>query len=80
MVMALDSRLLAILACPEDKGPLLYFAEEGFLYNPRLKRRYRVEHDVPVMLIAEAQTLSDAEHERVLALAKARQLSFNFVA
>ena len=26
--MALDPQLLALLACPEDKGPLLYFADE----------------------------------------------------
>ena len=26
--MALDPQLLEILACPEDKGPLLYFADE----------------------------------------------------
>ena len=38
--MALDPKLLEILACPEDKGPLLYFADEAALYNPRLKRRY----------------------------------------
>ena len=36
--MALDSKLLEILACPEDKGPLLYFVDEDTLYNPRLKR------------------------------------------
>ena len=40
--MALDPQLLEILACPEDKGPLLYFADEETLYNPRLKRRYRI--------------------------------------
>ena len=33
--MALDPKLLEILACPEDKGPLLYFADEESLYNPR---------------------------------------------
>ena len=38
--MALDPQLLEILACPEDKGPLLYFEDEDSLYNPRLKRRY----------------------------------------
>ena len=26
--MALDPQLLEILACPEDKGPLLYFEDE----------------------------------------------------
>ena len=39
--MALDAQLLDILACPEDKGPLLYFEDEDFLYNPRLQRRTR---------------------------------------
>ena len=31
--VALDPKLLEILACPEDKGPLLYFADEQVLYN-----------------------------------------------
>ena len=69
--MALDSQLLEILACPEDKGPLLYFADEGSLYNPRLKRRYAVRDDIPIMLIDEAETVGDAEHDRLLAKAQA---------
>ena len=28
----LDPRLLEILACPQDKGPLLYFADEQLLF------------------------------------------------
>ena len=40
--MALDAKLLEILACPEDKGPLLYFEDEQVLYNPRLKRKYEI--------------------------------------
>ena len=67
--MALDPQLLEILACPEDKGPLLYFASEDALYNPRLQRRYTVRDDIPIMLIDEAETVDDAEHERLLALA-----------
>ena len=69
--MALDPALLEILACPEDKGPLLYFADEQALYNPRLKRRYAVRDDIPIMLIDEAETVSDAEDERLLAKAAA---------
>ena len=68
--MALDPKLLEILACPEDKGPLLYFEDESSLYNPRLQRRYRVEDDIPIMLIDEAETVSDAENERLLAKAE----------
>ncbi len=69
--MALDPQLLEILACPDDKGPLLYFADESSLYNPRLKRRYEVRDDIPVMLVDEATTVDDAEHDRLLAKAEA---------
>ena len=53
--MALDPKLLEILACPEDKGSLLYFESESALYNPRLKRRYEIRDDIPVMLVDEAE-------------------------
>jgi uncharacterized protein YbaR (Trm112 family) len=69
--MALDPQLLEILACPEDKGPLLYFEDEQALYNPRLRRRYRIEDDIPVMLVDEAETVDDAEHDRLVAKAEA---------
>ena len=69
--MALDPKLLEILACPEDKGPLLYFEDESALYNPRLQRRYRVEDDIPIMLIDEAEAVDDAEHARLLGKAEA---------
>ena len=69
--MALDPQLLEILACPEDKGPLLYFEDEDALYNPRLKRRYAIQDDIPVMLIDEAETVDDAEHDRLMAKAEA---------
>ena len=69
--MALDPQLLEILACPEDKGPLLYFQDEDAPYNPRLKRRYAIRDDIPIMLIDEAETVSDEEHERLLAKAEA---------
>ena len=76
--MALDPKLLDILACPEDKGPLLYFAADRFLYNPRLKRKYRVDDDVPVMLIEEATAVSAADHDALLAKAKAEGITPNF--
>ncbi len=78
--MTLDPKLLDILACPEDKGPLLYFADESSLYNPRLKRRYAVRDDIPIMLIDEAETVSDAEHDRLLAKADAEGIQPTFEA
>jgi uncharacterized protein YbaR (Trm112 family) len=68
--MALDPLLLEILACPVDKGPLLYFADEDILYNPRLKRRYRIADDIPNMLVDDSDVVEDAEHDRLLAKAE----------
>ena len=76
--MALDPRLLEILACPEDKGPLLYFQDEDTLYNPRLKRRYAIRDDIPIMLIDEAETVDDVEHERLVAKAESEGLQPTF--
>jgi uncharacterized protein len=63
--MALDPALLQILACPEDKGPLYYLEDEDVLYNPRLHRVYEIREGIPVMLVEEARTVGDAEHERI---------------
>jgi uncharacterized protein len=68
-VVTLDASLLKILACPVDKGSLLYFRNEMVLYNPRLRRRYRVTEGIPVMLAAEAEHVSEAEHARLIQLA-----------
>jgi uncharacterized protein len=79
--MALDPKLLEILACPEDKGPLLYFADENTLYNPRLQRRYRVlDGDIPDLLIDDAETVDDTEHQRLLDKASAEGIAPTFEA
>ena len=76
--MALDPQLLEILACPQDKGPLLYFVDEDLLYNPRLRRKYRIDDDIPVMLIDEATDADDAEHQRLVAKADAEGITPTF--
>jgi uncharacterized protein YbaR (Trm112 family) len=76
--MTLDPKLLEILACPEDKGPLLYFESEQSLYNPRLHRRYDIRDDIPIMLIDEATTVDDAEHARLLAKAETEHIRPTF--
>ncbi len=78
--MALDPQLLEILACPDDKGPLLYFEADGALYNPRLKRRYAIRDDIPIMLVDEAETVSDDEHDRLMAQADAEGITPTFEA
>lgn len=76
--MPLDPVLLEILACPEDKGPLYYFEDEALLLNPRLRRTYRIDDDIPVMLIDEAEAVDEAEVARLLAKAEAEGISPTF--
>jgi uncharacterized protein YbaR (Trm112 family) len=78
--MSLDPQLLEILACPQDKGPLLYFSDEELLYNPRLRRAYEVRSDIPIMLADEAREISDADHERLMTKAKENAISPTFEA
>lgn len=72
-ISPINTRLLEILACPKDKGSLIYFEDEEALYNPRLQMRYEVRHGIPVMLIDEATVVNQIEHERLVA--KASQLN-----
>ena len=79
--MTLDQKLLDVLACPEDKGPLLYFADEQSLYNPRLHRRYRVlDGDIPDLLIDDAETVDEAEHTRLTERAEREDIRPTFPA
>jgi len=69
--MTLDPLLIEVLACPEDKGPLWYFADEGVLFNPRLHRTYPVRDGIPVMLIDEATAVDAGEDARLVARSEA---------
>jgi uncharacterized protein YbaR (Trm112 family) len=67
--MPLDDRLLLLLACPIDKEALLHFPDDDVLYNPRLRRRYRVETGIPVLLADESEKTSAELHETLVARA-----------
>jgi hypothetical protein len=54
--MPLDKRLLDILACPKCKGNLVYDQEAGVLICEHCRLKYRIENDIPVMLIDEAES------------------------
>lgn len=76
--MALDATLLQILACPEDKGPLYYLADEDVLFNPRLARVYDVKDDIPIMLIDEARAVDAAEAARLQSRIDAEGIAATF--
>jgi uncharacterized protein YbaR (Trm112 family) len=62
----LEDALLNILACPIDKGPLLYLLDEAVLYNPRLRRAYKIEHGLPVLLADQSMPVLNEQHERII--------------
>jgi len=57
--MSLDPKLLEILACPKCKGDLIYkdTKDEHSLTCKACKLKYRVEDDIPIMLIDEAESI-----------------------
>jgi uncharacterized protein len=75
MTMALERALLDVLVCPIDKRGLLYFADDAVLYNPRLRRLYRIENGIPLMLPKLAVPVSDTEHNRLMTCARRGQVT-----
>jgi uncharacterized protein len=70
MIMPIERPLLDILACPIDKKGLLYFEDEAILYNPRLRRIYRMADDYPILLADRAEPAAAQEHERLIKRAR----------
>jgi uncharacterized protein YbaR (Trm112 family) len=60
----MDPKLLDILVCPADRGPLLLIDDR--LYNPRLRKAYRIEDGIPVLLIDAAVEIGPEEHRLLM--------------
>jgi uncharacterized protein len=56
--MALDHKLLDIIACPVCKGKLIYDKEKGELVCRADRLAYPIQDDIPVLLESRARTLS----------------------
>ena len=52
--MAISKELLDILVCPETKATLILDGETLVSTDPKTRRRYRIEDDIPIMLPEEA--------------------------
>lgn len=62
----INKELLDILCCPETKADLVL--DEGFLVSvdKETRRRYRIEDDIPIMLIEESETLDVNEWNDIM--------------
>jgi hypothetical protein len=57
ITMAISKELLDILACPKCKGDIYLNETKDGLVCENCKLMYRIEDDIPVMLIDEAKKL-----------------------
>jgi len=51
----LDNDLLDILVCPKCKGELEYKKEENLLRCHQCRLQFRIDDDIPIMLIDKAE-------------------------
>jgi len=58
--------LLDILCCPETKADLVLDGDTLVSTDKETRRRYRIEDDIPIMLIEESEQLSLEEWELIL--------------
>ena len=58
--------LLDILCCPETKADLVLDGDTLVSIDKATRRRYRIEDDIPIMLIDESEQLSVEEWARIM--------------
>jgi uncharacterized protein YbaR (Trm112 family) len=53
----ISKELLEILCCPESKAELILDGDTLVSTDKQTRRRYRIEDDIPIMLIDESEKL-----------------------
>ncbi len=67
---SIDQELLERLACPESKAPVVQVGEWLYSTDPDTRRRYPIRDGIPIMLIDEAETVSEEDFGQIMAQAK----------
>jgi uncharacterized protein YbaR (Trm112 family) len=62
----ISKELLDILCCPETKADLVLEGETLVSTDKSTRRRYRIEDDIPIMLIDESEQLSMEEWKSIM--------------
>jgi uncharacterized protein YbaR (Trm112 family) len=62
----ISKELLDILCCPETKADLILDGNTLVSTDKNTRRRYRIEDDIPVMLIDESEQLSIQEWREIM--------------
>jgi len=62
----IDSELLSILVCPLSRKPLVMDGDFLVSTDGETRRRYRVEDNIPIMLIEESEELAQDEWQEIM--------------
>lgn len=65
-IKMISKELLDILCCPETKADLILDGNTLVSTDKNTRRRYRIEDDIPVMLIDESEQLSMQEWREIM--------------
>jgi hypothetical protein len=65
-VFMISQELLDILCCPETKADLILDGNTLVSVDKNTRRRYRIEDDIPIMLIEESEQLSVEEWTSIM--------------
>jgi uncharacterized protein YbaR (Trm112 family) len=63
----IKKELLDILCCPESKADLVLDGDFLVSTDKETRRRYRIEDDIPIMLIDESEQLTLEEWKVIMA-------------
>lgn len=62
----INKELLEILCCPETKADLVLEGEFLVSVDKETRKRYRIEDDIPIMLVEESETLDVEEWQEIM--------------
>jgi uncharacterized protein YbaR (Trm112 family) len=62
----ISKELLDILCCPETKADLVLDGNTLVSTDKSTRRRYRIEDDIPIMLVDESEQLSMEEWKEIM--------------
>lgn len=62
----INQDLLDILCCPETKADLILDGNTLVSTDKNTRRRYKIENDIPIMLIDESEQLSFEEWKAIM--------------
>ncbi len=62
----INEELLSVLCCPESKAELVLDGNYLVSTDKETRRRYRIEDDIPIMLIDESEVLDMDEWKKIM--------------